>query len=179
MSNNEIINNDKENNLVEKEDIEEQDKIEQMEKDEIDEKIEFKEKIIYVFKGVGAILSSIIQTFGYFSILSLGYTTIYLISFRRHYNPNVNFSDNYNFIPLLNLSFCLSALIGSYFENRFGGKKTIILSNAILCLSFIIMYLSRSIYLDYILMILNGFGIAAGFNITKKMLFLFSQIENL
>ena len=168
MSNNEIINNDKENNLVEKEDIEEQDKIEQMEKDEIEVKIAFKDKITYVFKGVGAILSSIIQTFGYFSILSLGYTTIYLISFRRYYNPNVNFSDNYNFIPLLNLSFCLSALIGSYFENRFGGKKTIILSNAILCLSFIIMYLSRSIYLDYILMILNGFGIAAGFNITKK-----------
>ena len=131
-------------------------------------KIEFKDKIIYVFKGVGAILSSIIQTFGYFSILSLGYTTIYLISFRRHYNPNVNFSDNYNFIPLLNLSFSLSALIGGYFENKFGGKKTIILSNAILCLSFIIMYFSRSIYLDYILMILNGFGIAAGFNITKK-----------
>ena len=93
MSNNEIINNDEENNLVVKEDFEEQDKIEQMEKDEIDEKIEFKEKIIYVFKGVGAILSSIIQTFGYFSVLSLGYTTIYLISFRRHYNPNVNFSD--------------------------------------------------------------------------------------
>ena len=100
--------------------------------------------------------------------MSLGYTTIYLISFRRYYNPNVNFSDNYNFIPLLNLSFSLSALIGGYFENRFGGKKTIILSNAILCLSFIIMYFSRSIYLDYILMILNGFGIAAGFNITKK-----------
>ena len=168
MSNNEIINNDKENNLVIKEDIEEQDKIEQMEKDEIDEKIEFKDKLIYVFKAIGAIISSIIQTFGYFSVLSLGYTTIYLISFRRHYNPNVNLSYNYNFIPLLNISFSLSAPIGSYFENRFGGKKTIILSNAILCFSFIIMYFSRSIYLDYILMIINGFGMAAGFNITKK-----------
>ena len=30
------------------------------------------------------------------------------------------------------------------------------------------MYFSRSIYLDFILMLLNGFSISIGFNITKK-----------
>ena len=90
------------------------------------------------------------------------------MSFKKNFLYNLENIINYNFIPLLSLSFSLSAPIGGYFENRFGGKKTIILSNTILCLSFIIMFFSRSIYLDYILMVLNGFGIAAGFNITKK-----------
>ena len=148
--------------------IDNKDNIEQMEIDKPDENYSTNEKIIYILKGISSIVASIFHIFGYFSIMALGYTTIYLISFRRHYNPNLNFSYTYCLIPLINLSFSLSAPIGGYFEDKFGGKKTIILSNGILCISFIIMYFSRSIYLDYLLMLLKGFGIATGFNITKK-----------
>ena len=90
MSDNEIINNDKENNLVIKEDIEEQDKIEQMEKDEIDEKIEFKYKLIYVFKAIGAIISSFINS----SKSSL----VYFL--------NSNFS--FNFLSILPMEFLVN-----------------------------------------------------------------------
>ena len=172
--------NEKEDILINKENIDiientdnidnnnNKDKIEQMETDKLEDNYSIKEKIIYILKGISSVIASIFHIFGYFSILCLGYTTIYLISFRRHYNRNLNFSYTYCFIPLINLSFSLTAPIGGYIEDKLGGKKAIILSNSILCLSFIIMYFSRSIYLDYLLMLLNGFGIATGFNITKK-----------
>ena len=145
-----------------------EDKIEQMETDEQEEKYSRKEKIIYILKGISSILASIIHTFGYSSIWSLGYTTIYLISFRRHYNQNLDFSYTYCFIPLMNLVFNLTAPLGGYFEDKYGPKKSIIFSNLFLCLPFFIMYFSRSIYLDFFLMMLNGFGTAIGFNVTKK-----------
>ena len=145
-----------------------EDKIEQMETDEQEEKYSRKEIIIYILKGISSILASIIHTFGYSSIWSLGYTTIYLISFRRHYNENLDFSYSYCFIPLMNLVFNLTAPLGGYFEGKYGPKKSIIFSNLFLCIPFFIMYFSRSIYLDYLLMMLNGFGSAIGFNITKK-----------
>lgn len=145
-----------------------EDKIEQMETDEQEEKYSRKEKIIYILKGISSILASIIHTFGYSSIWSLGYTTIYLISFRRHYNENLDYSYSYCFIPLMNLVFNLTAPLGGYFEDKYGPKKSIIFSNLFLCLPFFMMYFSRSIYLDYFLMMLNGFGTAIGFNITKK-----------
>ena len=142
--------------------------IEKMETDKLEDKYDTKEKIFYILKGISSIIASIFHTFGFFSILCLGYTAFYLISFRKHFNQNLNYSYTYCFIPLINLSFSFTAPIGGYIEDKLGGKKAIILSNSILCLSFIIMYFSRSIYLDYLLMLLNGFGIATGFNITKK-----------
>ena len=152
----------KENILINKEDIE------QMDTDEPEAKYTTKEKLIYILKGISSIFASIIHTFGYSSIWTLGYTSIYLISFRRHYNENLDFSYSYCFIPLVNLGFSLSAPLVGIIEDKYGYKKSIILSYAILCLSFLIMYFSKSIYLDYLLMFLNGYGIAIGFNITKK-----------
>ena len=154
--------NENENILINK------DNIEQLETDKIEEKYDIKEKIFYILKGISSIISSIIHLFGYSSIFNLGYTTIYLISFRRHYNQNIDFSYNYCFIPLMKLSFNFTAPIGGYIEDKLGEKKAIVLSNSFLCLSFIIMYFSRSIYIDYFLMVINGFGIAIGFNITRK-----------
>lgn len=161
-------NKDNSGNIENTDNIDNKDNIEQMETDKVEEKYTTKEKIFYILKGIFSIIASIIHTFGYISILALGYTSIYLISFRRHYNQNLKFSYTYCFIPLMNLSFSLTAPIGGYFEDKFGGKKTIILSNSFLCFSFLFMYFSRSLYLDYFLMILNGFGIAIGFNIAKK-----------
>jgi hypothetical protein len=140
--------------------------IEQMEVDE--ENYSIKEKIIYILKGISSIISSIMHTFGYYSIWMLGYTNIYLISFRRHYNKSINFSYSYCFIPLLHLSFGLSAPVGGIIEDKLGGKLTIILSDFILFISFIALYISRNIYIDFILIIIIGFGIAIGYNITKK-----------
>ena len=145
-----------------------EDNIEQMESDNKKEKYTKKEKIIYILKGISSLISSIFHIFGYYSIWALGFTTTYLISFRWHYNKNLKYSYSYCFIPLINLSFSLTAPIGGYFEDKFGAKKSIILSNLYLCFSFFIMYFSRSIYLDFILMLFNGFGIAIGYNITKK-----------
>ena len=154
--------NENENILITSDDIE------QMESDNKEEKYTTKEKIIYILKGISSIISSIFHIFGYYSIWALGFTTTYLISFRWHYNKNLDYSYSYCFIPLINISFSLTAPIGGYFEDKYGGKKSIILSNSFLCFSFLIMYFSRSIYLDFILMLLNGFSISIGFNITKK-----------
>ena len=148
--------------------INEDDKIEQLETDLIEEKYSTKEKIIYILKGISSIFASIIHIFGYSSIWSLGYTTIYLISFRRYYNQNLDFLYTYCLIPLMNLAFNLTSPFGGFIESKYGPKIAIIISNSILCFSFIIMYFSRSIYIDYLLMILNGFGTAVGLNVTKK-----------
>ena len=136
MNKDELNQNDKENILINT--IDEKDNIEQFETDKIE--YSTKEKIIYILKGIGSILSSIIHTFGYFSILALGYTSIYLISFRRHYNKDLNFSYTYCLIPLIIISFSLTAPISVYVKNKINRKYIIILSNSILCLSFIIMY---------------------------------------
>ena len=163
MKGDDLKENNKENVLLEPRDN--KDNIEQFGTDKIE--YSTKEKSLYILKGVASILSSIIHFFGFFSVLSLGYTTIYLISFIRYYNQNLTFSYTYCLIPLVNVSFCLMAPISGYITNKYKGKMIIILSNSILCLSFIVMYFSKSIYLDYILMILNGFGMTIGFNVTK------------
>lgn len=143
--------------------------IEQMETNKNDEEIyTTKEKIMYILKGLSSILASIIHTFNNFSIWMLGYTTIYLISFRWHYNKNIDFSYSYCFIPLIHLSFGLSSSISGILEDKYGGRIAIILSNLILCISFSFMYYSKSIYIDFLLLLLIGFGIAIGYNITEK-----------
>lgn len=144
-------------------------KIEQMEIYDINnDNYTTKDKIIYIIKGICCITSSIIHTFGYFSIWILGYTTIYLLSFRRKYNPKITFSHSYSFIPIINLAFSLISPISGIIEDNFGGKKTIFFSNFISCLSFSFLYYSRDIDVDYYLFFLNGVGIAIGFNIAKK-----------
>ena len=135
---------------------------EQMETEIKEDNFTKKEKIIYILKGISSIISSIIHNIGYISIWVLGYTTIYLISFRRHYNQNIDFSKSYCFIPLMNLVFGLTSPISGIIEDKLGEKKTIIVSNLIICISFIIMYFSRSIYFDFFLMCLNGLGISVG-----------------
>ena len=147
-------------------------KIEQMETDEKknnnSKDYTTKDKAIYILKGISSIISSIIYTFGNYSIWMLGYTNIYLISFRRHYNKSIDVSYSYCFIPLLHISFCLTAPISGKIEDKYGARLTIILSNTISCIAFFIMYYSRNIYYDYSLILLIGFGIAIGYNITIK-----------
>ena len=113
-------------------------------------------------------MSCIINTFGYFSIWILGNSIVYLISFRRYYNNKISFSYGYFLIPIMDLTLCLSAPIGGIIEDKIGGKKTISLSILILCISFSFMYFSRNILIDYLLMCINGLGLAVGISITKK-----------
>ena len=68
--------------------------IEQMET-EANIKQTIKEKIIYILKGISSILSSIINTFSQYSILALGYSGIYLLSLRYHYNRNLTYKYLY------------------------------------------------------------------------------------
>ena len=143
-------------------------KIEQMETDTKDKYFSSKEKIFYILKGISSINSAIIHNLGYSSLWVLGYTTIYLISFRRHFNTNISFPYSYNYIPLMNITYGFASPISGRIEDKYGSKKTIFISSLVICISFIIMYFSRSIYLDYILMCLIGFGIALGINISKK-----------
>ncbi len=159
---------DESNKEIEKILVNDNSNIEQMEVDEHNESYTTIEKIIYILKGISSIISGIIHNFGFFSIFALGYTTIYLISFRRYYNQNLEFSHSYCIMPLINLTVCLTGPLAGIIEDRFGGKLTIFISNLILCISFSILYYSRSIYIDYFLMCLNGIGIGIGINITKK-----------
>ena len=144
------------------------DKIEQMDTVKTEESFAKKDKIIYILKGISSIISSIIHTFSYFGIWMIGFTNQYLISFRRTYNKNINHSYSYGFIPIMHISFGLTSPISGFIENKFGARITIIISDLILISSFYIMYYSRSIYIDYLLLFIIGFGIAVGYNITKK-----------
>lgn len=127
-----------------------------------------KDKIIYILKGISSIISSIIHTFGYFAVYMLGYTTSYLISFRRNYNKKIAHSYQYFFIPIMHISFSFTSPISGLIEDKYGGRITIIVSDLILIGSFYLMYYSRSIYIDYLLFFIIGFGIAVGYNITRK-----------
>ena len=142
--------------------------IEQMDTDEKEDKF-FKEKRKkFILKGLSSLLSCIIHMLGYFSVWALGNSVVYLISFRRQYNPKLTFSYGYFLFPIMNFTLALASPIGGLMEDKFGGKKTIFLSTLTLCISLSMMYFSRSIFIDYILMSLNGLGMALGINITRK-----------
>jgi MFS family permease len=68
----------------------------------------------------------------------------------------------------MNLSLSLTITIGGIIEKKIGGKKTIFLSSLVLILSFAVMYFSRNLFLDYILMGFIGFGIAIGMKLGKR-----------
>ena len=143
-------------------------KMEQMEPDEEDEKYTTVEKIIYILKGISSKISGIIHIFRYYSIQVLGYSIVFLISFRRYYNNDLDYYHAYCLFPLVNLVLCMTIPLCGIIEDKFGGKKTIFLSNFILRISFLFLYYSKSIYVDDCLMCLNGFGIVIGINIAKK-----------
>ena len=143
--------------------------IEQMEKGDLEDEKSYKEKQKkYILKGISSIFSCIIHSCGYYSVFILGHTVVYLISFRRHYNPNLTFSHGYFLFPIMNLSLSLTITIGGIIEKKIGGKKTVFLSSLVLILSFAVMYFSRNLFLDYILMGFIGFGIAIGIKLGKR-----------
>jgi MFS family permease len=98
----------------------------------------------------------------------MGNSVVYLISLRRKYNPNLTFSYGYFLIPIMDLVLCLTSPIGGIIEDKIGGKKTILLSTSIVCGSFLLMYFSKNIFFDYLIMCLIGIGLAVGINITRK-----------
>ena len=145
------------------------DQIEQLETDDLqNDKIFKKRKKNYIIKGLSSIISCIIHTCGFYSIFILGHTVVYLISFRRYYNPKLTFSHGYFLFPIMNFTLSLTISVGGIIEKKIGGKKTIFLSSLILCLSFIAMYFSRNLYFDYIIMSFIGFGIAIGIKLSKR-----------
>ena len=144
------------------------DDVERMETEEKDNTAFKKEKKIFILKGLCSLLACIINTFGYFSIWSLGNYIVYLISFRRYYNPYLTFSYGYFLIPIIYFTYSLTSSIGGTLEDSIGGRKSIVLSYFILCISFSGMYFSKSIYIDYVIMFFIGIGLSVGINITKK-----------
>ena len=123
---------------------------------------------IFILKGISSLFSCIIYTFGCYSFWTFGNSFVYLISFRRHYQPNLSFSYGYFLLPIMNITLALTSPIGGIILNKIGGKKTIFLSTLILFISLLSMYFSRSIFIDYIIMSQIGFGLAVGINITRK-----------
>ena len=153
---------DKSDNLI---DVE----IEQMDTDNLEkDKLYQEEKKKYILKGLSSIISCIIHTCGYYSIFILGHTVVYLISFRRNFNPNLTFAHGYFLFPIMYFTLSLTITVGGIIEKKIGGKKTIFLSSLILCLSFIMMYFSRNLFIDYVLMSFIGFGIAIGIKLSKR-----------
>ena len=145
-----------------------EDNMEQLETEEEDSIPFKKKKKKYILKGVSSLLSCIINSFGYFSIWLLGNSIVYLISFRRHYNPNLNFSYGYFLIPIIYLTLSLTSPLGGIIEDCLGPRKTILLSYFILCISFSFIYFSKNIYIDYLSMVFIGLGLSVGISITKK-----------
>ena len=145
-----------------------EDNIEQMQIEEEDNVSFEKEKRKYILKGLSSLLSCIINSFGYFSIWLFGNSIVYLITFRRHYNPNLNFSYGYFLIPIIYLTLSLTSPIGGIIEDMLGAKRTILLSYFILCISFSLIYFSKNIFIDYLSMIFIGLGLSVGISITKK-----------
>ena len=152
----------------EKENIASYEIIEKMDIDERNDKLYQQKKRRYILKGLCSLLSCIINQFGYFTIWIMGNSIVYLISFRRYYNKKLTFSYGYFLIPIMDLTLSILAPIGGIIEDKIGGKKTITLSAFILCISFTFMYFSRNILIDYLLMCLNGLGLAIGISISKK-----------
>ena len=122
----------------------------------------------HIIKGISSIISCIFHTCGFYSVFILGHTVVYLISFRRHYNPNITFSHGYFLFPIMYFIISLTIPLGGVVEEMIGGKKTMFVSSLILCLSFSVMYFSRNLFIDYILMSFIGLGIAFGIKITKR-----------
>ena len=93
---------------------------------------------------------------------------MYLISFRRHYNPNITFSHGYFLFPIMYFTIFLTIPLGGVIEEMIGGKKTIFVSSLILCFSFSVMYFSKNLFIDYILMSFIDLGIAFGIKLSKR-----------
>ena len=148
--------------------LDENENYEEFEKEDKENFHNDKNRMKYIINGIMSIIACTIHTFGYFSIYIQKNFMVYLVSYRRYYNNNLKFSNGYFLYPILNLSTALTIPIGGFFEDNIGQRKTIILSTFILCSSFSMLYFSKNLYFDYFLMILNGFGIAIGINITKK-----------
>ena len=142
--------------------------IEPMETDEQNDKSFNEKKKKYLLKGFSSIISCILHTCGYYSVFILGHTVVYLISFRRHYNPKLTFSHGYFLFPIMYFTLSLTISIGGIIEKKVGPQKTIFLSTLILCFSFLFMYFSRNLFLDYLLMSFIGFGIALGIKLSKR-----------
>ena len=143
--------------------------IEPMEtEDSKDEKLFKEQKKKYILKGIISVISCIINTCGHLSVFNLGHTMVYLLSFRRHYNQNLNFSHGYFLFPILSCTLAFTVGPTGIIEKKLGGKKTIFLSFLILCFSFILLYFSRTLLFDYIIMSFMGFGVAAGIKLGKK-----------
>jgi len=142
--------------------------IEQMEADSLMNKLFEEKRKKYILKGLSSLLSAIINIFGYFSIWVMGNSVVYLISLRKIYNPNLTFSYGYFLIPIMDFVLCIASPIGGIIEDKLGGKKTIFLSTSIICASFSLMYFSKNIFFDYLIMCLIGIGLAIGINIARK-----------
>ena len=154
--------------LKEKEKILINENLEQMEiNEEEDEHFKQKRKE-YILKGLSSLLASIFYVFGCFSFWTLGNSTVYLISFRRIYNPQLTFSYGYFLIPIMNFTLSLASPLGGIIEDKIGGKKTIILATFILFISLFSMYFSRNIFIDYFIMMVIGLGLAVGMSIPIK-----------
>ena len=141
---------------------------EEMETSENGNKLFKEEKKKFILKGISSLIACIFYTFGCFSFWSLGYSIVYLISFRRFYNPDLTFSYGYFLIPIMNFSLMLTSPIGGIIEDKIGGKQTIFLSTIILCISLVFIYISKNIFFDYLIMGLIGLGLAVGINIPRK-----------
>ena len=91
--------------------------IEQMETGDLKDDKAYKEKQKkYILKGISSIFSCIIHTSGYYSVFTLAHTLVYLISFRRHYNPNLTFAHGYFLFPIKNLVLSLTITIVGILE---------------------------------------------------------------
>ena len=64
---------------------------EEMETNENENILFKKERKKFILKGISSLLACIFYTFGCFSFWSLGYSIVYLISFRRFYNLKLTF----------------------------------------------------------------------------------------
>ena len=105
------------------------------------------------YKGIFSVIGAIFQQLTLFSLFSFA-NICTNIGKKTNANTKLSFFLN----PITNIYMCIFCFIGGFSERHLGIHITIIISGLSISLGSFLLILSSSIYLDFIITILYGFG---------------------
>ena len=94
--------------------------------------------------------------------------SLYLISYLKTINTSITLSDGTFLLPIAQFGFSGFTILGGLFEAKFGSKKyfnfpnfrTVFIGSILFVLGHTIIYISKSIYIAYLGMLIFGLGVA-------------------
>ena len=122
--------------------------------------------------GKLSILSVLTQHIAIGTILPLGSTAIYLLSYLSYENENISPSYLYFFTPFITFGGATFSFLSGLLNRKYGPKITILIGNTILMLNGIFLYFINKVFMCFFLFFFYGisFGISmkiAGVNMVK------------